>query len=138
MVESQPSKLLVAGSIPVSRSRNTKKGVRAVAFEQATIKIEKEKEFGELKVAISRAFAPESVEKYLKRMANTGLRIRDFDSVLAKRVLEKVGALSGSAEDLYAALTLTDQAQMKEFYLSKIEEVGPELRAKYQKIYQYY
>jgi hypothetical protein len=36
------------------------------------------------------------------------------------------------------ALTITDRAQMKEFYLSKIEEVGPELRAKYQKIYQYY
>jgi hypothetical protein len=35
-------------------------------------------------------------------------------------------------------LTLTDQAQMKEFYLSKIEEVGPDLRAKFQKIYQYY
>ena len=109
-----------------------------MAFEQATIKVEKEKEFEELKSAISRAFAPESVEKYLKRMASTGLRIRDFDSVLAKRVLEQVGALSGSAKDLYAALTLTDQAQMKEFYLSKIEEVGPELRAKYQKLYQYY
>ncbi len=109
-----------------------------MAFEQATIKVEKEKEFGELKAAISRAFAPESVEKFLKKMASTGLRIRDFDSVLAKRVLEQVGALSGSAKDLYAALTLTDQAQMKEFYLSKIEEASPELRAKYQKLYQYY
>ena len=109
-----------------------------MAFEQATIKIEKEREFEALKAAISRAFASENVEKYLKRMASTGLRIRDFDSVLTKRVLEQVGALSGSAKDLYAALTLTDQAQMKEFYLSKIEEVGPELRAKFQKLYQYY
>jgi hypothetical protein len=109
-----------------------------MAFEQATIKVEKEKEFGELKAGISRAFAPENVEKYLKKMASTGLRIRDFDLVLAKRVLEQVGALSGSAKDLYSALTLTDQAQMKEFYLSKIEEAGPELRAKYQKLYQYY
>jgi inorganic triphosphatase YgiF len=109
-----------------------------MAFEQATIKVEKEKEFEELKSAISRAFAQESVEKYLKRMASTGLRIRDFDSALAKRVLEQVGALSGSAKDLYAALTLTDQAQMKEFYLSKIEEASPELRARFQKLYQYY
>jgi hypothetical protein len=109
-----------------------------MAFEQATIKVEKEKEFGELKAAISRAFAPESGEKFLKKMASTGLRIRDFDSVLAKRVLEQVGALSGSATDLYSALTLTDQAQMKEFYLSKIEEASPELRAKFQKLYQYY
>jgi hypothetical protein len=109
-----------------------------MAFEQATIKVEKEKEFGELKSAIIRAFAPEVVEKYLKRMASAGLRIRDFDAVLAKRVLEQVGALAGSAKDLYAALTLTDQGQMKEFYLSKIEEVGPELRAKFHKLYQYY
>ena len=109
-----------------------------MAFEQATIKVEKEKEFEELKAAIRGAFAPENAEKYLKRMASIGLRIRDFDSVLEKRVLEQVGALTGSGKDLYAALTLTDQAQMKEFYLSKIEEVGPELRAKYQKLYQYY
>jgi hypothetical protein len=109
-----------------------------MAFEQATIKVEKEKEFGELKGAINRAFAPENVEKYLKKLASGGLRVRDFDSVLAKRVLEQVGALSGSAKDLYAALTLTDQAQMKEFYLSKIEEASPELRARFQKLYQYY
>ena len=111
-----------------------------MGFEQATIKVEREKEFAELKAAISRAFVPASAEQYLKRVAKAGLRIRDFDSVLAKGVLEQVGALEKgqSAKALYEALTLTDQAQMKEFYLSKIEEVGPEFRAKYQKIYQYY
>ena len=109
-----------------------------MAFEQATIKVEKEKEFGELKAAIGRAFSQENVEKYLKQMASAGLRIRDFDLVLAKRILEQVGALAGSAKDLYAALSLTDQAQMKEFYLSKIEESSPELRAKFKKLYQYY
>jgi hypothetical protein len=108
-------------------------------FEQATIKVEKEKEFEELKAAITRAFAPAATEKYLKRVAKSGLRIRDFDSVLAKGVLEQVGAISGKkAKDLFDSLTLTDQAQMKEFYLFKIEEVGAELRKKYQKIYQYY
>jgi hypothetical protein len=110
-----------------------------MAFEQATIKVEKEKEFEELKSAINRAFASESVQKYLKRVASAGLRIRDFDSVLAKGLLERVGALAGQkAKDLYEELTITDRAQIKEFYLFKIEEVGPELRAKYQKIYQYY
>ena len=109
-----------------------------MAFEQAAIKVEKEKEFEELKAAINRAFAPESVEKYLKAVSSMGIRIRDFDSVLTKNVLDKVAGSGQSAKSLYAALTLTDQAQMKEFYLSKIEEVGPELRAKYQKIYQYY
>jgi hypothetical protein len=111
-----------------------------VAFEQAGIEIQKKEEFEELKDAVRSAFSQEIVEKYLKKVASTGLRIRDFDSVLAKKVLERVGALSKgqSANGLYSALTLTDRAQMKEFYLFKIEEVEPELRAKYQKIYQYY
>ena len=109
-----------------------------MAFEQAAIKVEKEKEFEELKAAINRAFAPESVQKYLRRVASAGLRIRDFDGVLTKRVLERATGSAQIAKDLYTALSVTDQAQMKEFYLFKIEEVGPELRAKYQKIYQYY
>src|SRR5258708_383912 len=104
------------------------------------MKVEKEEEFGELKSAILAAFAPDGLQKYLKRVASSGLRIRDFDSVLAKRLLEQVGAIAAgrSALGLYSALTLSDQAQMKEFYLSKLEEVGSELRAKFQKIYQYY
>jgi hypothetical protein len=109
-----------------------------MTFEQAAIKVEKEKEFEELKAAINRAFAPQNVEKYLKTVASAGIRIRDFDSVLAKSILEKVAKPEQLANSLYAALTLSDKAQMKEFYLFKIEEVGPELRAKYQKIYQYY
>jgi hypothetical protein len=112
--------------------------VLAVAFEQAAIKVEKEREFGELKAAINRAFAPETVQKYLKQVASAGIRIRDFDLVIVKGILEKVAGSEQPAKNLYAALTVTDQAQMKEFYLSKIEEVGSELRARFQKLYQYY
>jgi len=107
-------------------------------FEQAAIKVEKEKEFGELKAAINRAFAPDAVEKFLKRVASAGIRIRDFDSILAKSILERLAKPEQLANSLYAALTVSDKAQMKEFYLFKVEEVDPELRAKYQKIYQYY
>jgi hypothetical protein len=39
---------------------------------------------------------------------------------------------------LYEALTTTDRAQMKEFYLFKLEETGPELRAKYHRLFEYY
>ena len=112
-----------------------------MAFEQATIKVEKEKEFGELKSAILTAFSPANVQKFLKRVSSVGVRIRDFDLVLAKGVFEQVdGALQDGhrAQALYSSLTVTDQAQMKEFYLFKIEEVTPELRARFQKIYQYY
>jgi hypothetical protein len=108
-------------------------------FKQAAIKVEKETEFEELKAAINRAFAPAVTETYLKQIASARLRIRDFDSVLAKSVLERAGALPGlKAKELYEALSVTDRAQMKEFYLFKIEEVGPELRTKYHKLYQYY
>jgi hypothetical protein len=109
-------------------------------FEQAAIEVRKKEEFEQLKSAINRAFGSENVEKFLKGVASAGLRIRDFDSVLAKNVLEQVGALEKgrSAKTLYSELALTDRTQRKEFYLFKIEEVSPELRAKYQRIYQYY
>ena len=113
-----------------------------MAFQQAAIKVEKEKEFEELKHAINRAFAPENARKYLKKIASAGLRIRDFDLVLAKGILEQVdrtqAGLGQSAKALYDALALSDQAQMKEFCLSKVEEAEPGLRAKFHKLYQYY
>jgi hypothetical protein len=113
-----------------------------VAFEQAGIKVEKEKEFGELKRALTSAFSSGNVEKFLKRVAQAGIRIRDFELLLARGIFEQVDpTLAGSersAKNLYDALVLTDQAQLKEFYLFKLEEVGPELRARFHKLYQYY
>jgi hypothetical protein len=112
-----------------------------VGFEQAGLKVEKEQEFAELKSAIGRALSPDVAPKFLKRVERAGLRIRDFDSVLAKGVLEQVDQAlkSGqSAKQLYAALALPDQAQMKEFYLSRIEEVASEVRTRFHKLYQYY
>jgi len=108
-------------------------------FEQVAIKVEKEREFEALKGAINRAFAPENVEKYLKQVASSKLRIRYLDGVLSKGVLDRMTTGSDArTQELYSALTLTDQAQIKEFYLFKIEEVSPELRTKYHKLYQYY
>jgi hypothetical protein len=43
-----------------------------------------------------------------------------------------------SAWQLYQALPLSDQAQMREFYLSKLETVDVALRHKFKKLYQYY
>jgi hypothetical protein len=43
-----------------------------------------------------------------------------------------------SAWQLYQALPLSDQAQMREFYLSKLETVDIALRHKFKKLYQYY
>jgi hypothetical protein len=42
------------------------------------------------------------------------------------------------AQTLYQALTVSDQAQMREFYLTRVEEVDPGLRRKFQQLYRYY
>ena len=113
-----------------------------MSFEQAVIKVDNEREFEELKSIISRAFAPEKVEALLGQLKKQGLRVRDWDLLLAKRMLEKVDkslARSGkTAQELYDSLTLSDKAQIREFYLFRVEEVEPKLRAEFHKIYQYY
>ena len=66
--------------------------------------------------------------------------------MLAARSLEDVAVASKSgspdsklsAWQLYQALPLSDQAQMREFYLSKLETVDTALRHKFKKLYQYY
>jgi hypothetical protein len=109
-----------------------------VGFEQATIKVEKQQEFGSLQAAVEEAFRPQQAEKFLRQMDRKSLRIRDFDGVLVKKVLESVTGTKIDAAQLYQALTLSDQAQMRELYLSKLETVEPSLRHKFKKLYQYY
>jgi hypothetical protein len=110
-----------------------------VGFEQATIKIEKTQEFAELRTAVEQAFQAAKVERFLKLLDRKGIRIRDFDAVLAARALEDTGGVAGfSASKLYQALTLSDQAQMREFYLSRLESVDQALRHRFKKLYQYY
>jgi len=113
-----------------------------VGFQQAAIKVAKEKEFGELKAAFTRIFDVGKVEQFLGKLQKKGVRIRDFDLVLASGVLEQLddelAKRENAARKLYQELTTSDQAQMREFYLSKIEEIEPGLRAKFQKLYRYY
>ena len=111
-----------------------------VGFQQTVIRIEKEKEFEELKGAIDRALGSERVEKFLKRVRRSGARVRDLEVILARGVFEKVDDTLAKlgAQKLYQALTVSDQAQLREFYLSKVEEVEPGLRTKFQQLYRYY
>src|ERR1700756_2342918 len=113
-----------------------------MTFEQAVIKVEREAQFAELKAAIERAFAAGTVEKLLKRLDSRGVRIRNFDGVLDQRVIEYVdGSLKKrgkTAKGLYQELSVTDQGQMREFYLSKLEGVDTALRHKFKKLFQYY
>ncbi|MBZ5569947.1 MAG: hypothetical protein LAN64_19145 [Acidobacteriia bacterium] len=111
-----------------------------MGFEQAAIPIEKEREFTELRGAMERAFAPARVEKFFAALKSQGVRIRDFDSVLAKQVLESVEPVlqqSGArAQALYEALTISDKGQMREFYLGQVEQAPSELRHKFHQVYR--
>jgi hypothetical protein len=113
-----------------------------VGFEQAVIKVEKEAQFAELKAAIERAFSAGTVDKLLKRLDSRGIRIRDFDGVIGKQAIEFVDPTlrhaRKTAKGLYAELTLSDQGQMREFYLSRLEQVEESLRHKFRKVFQYY
>ena len=109
-----------------------------MGFEQATIKVENEQEFKKLQAAVEQAFRPDQAEQFLKQLDRKGIRVRDFDGVLAKKILESVVTEKLDATQLYQSLTLSDQAQMREFYLSKLETVDHTLRHKFRKLYQYY
>jgi hypothetical protein len=107
-------------------------------FEQAAIKIEKKQEFAGLRQAIEQAFATGNAQRFLKLLDRKGIRVRDFDALLKWRVLEGFATAGLNAKQLYDALPVSDQAQMREFYLSKLEGVDVALRHKFKKLYQYY
>ncbi len=111
-------------------------------FEQAGIKIQNEQDYSTLKSAVARLLAPVQLEKFLKKLDSKGIRIREWEKVLDKKVIEALDdnfRVSGkSAKQLYEGLPVTDQGQMREFYLTRIEEVDPEIRQKYHKLYSYY
>ena len=109
-----------------------------MAFEQAAIKVQKEQEFTRLQGAVERAFLLETVERFLKQLDRKRIRVRDFDAVLAQRVLEGFGEAGLDAQQLYQSLPVSDQALMREFYLSKLEKVDIALRHKFKRLYQYY
>ncbi len=110
-----------------------------MAFEQATIKVQKEAEFARLQAAVEQAFLPGNTERFLKQLERKNVRVRDFDGVLAARALEDVvGSTDLGTQQLYGALPVSDQAQMREFYLSKLEGIDSALRHKFKKLYQYY
>ncbi len=85
-------------------------------------------------------FAPDKVERFLKALHRKGIRIRDFDLVLASGVLERLDDRFASlgGRRLYDVLPTSDQAQIREFYLAQVEEVDPTLRYEFRKLFQYY
>jgi hypothetical protein len=131
VVESQPSKLLVAGSSPVSRSSEGK-GQKQRMFEQAAIAVQDEKKYAELHKLIDAAFKTSDVEVFLNRVIRHKLRVRDFETVLNR------GFLGKEAIALYKGLPVSDQGLTRERYLWLVEQVSADLRQRYLKAYAYY
>ncbi len=109
-----------------------------MAFQQAGIEVQKVAEFEQLKAAIERAFSPESVAKFLETLESKGVRVRQFEVVLEKKLLEKTDPQLKGAKGLYQALAVSDQALIRERYLALLEQVDPAVRTKFQKLYASY
>ncbi len=111
-------------------------------FQQAGIRIEKLEDFQQLQSALKRVFALQDVDKFLRLLQRRGVPIRDFERVLREQLLEKTDAtLAGSgrtAGQIYEVLSVSDRAQIREFYLTALEEIDLPLREKYNKLYRYY
>jgi hypothetical protein len=111
-------------------------------FQQAGIRVEKLDEFEQLRSAMTRIFATADVEQFLRLLQRKNVPIRDFRRLLREKLLEqsdaKLGRSGKSAQQLYDALPVSDQAQMREFYLTTLESVEAGLRNKFNKLYRYY
>ena len=112
----------------------------APGFQQATIKVENEAIFSELRGAIDRAFTAPQLEKFLRDLKKKGLGVRDFDAVLAGGFIERADATLAkagkTAKGLWQSLPLSDQSQVKEFYLVRLEQVDVKWRAKFATVYR--
>ncbi|MDE1162877.1 MAG: hypothetical protein PW792_13155 [Acidobacteriaceae bacterium] len=104
----------------------------STTFQQAVIPVADPTTFGVVKSAIDANYAPNGVEKFLKSLDSSKLRIREFEHVL------KAGKLGPNAAAAYAKLGDGDQGMIRELYLASLEKVSMDLRDKYFKIYAYY
>jgi hypothetical protein len=101
-------------------------------FEQAVLRVQDEKTFAEVDKALHDAFAPANAAKFLRQVEKAKLRARQFEAILS------YGFLGAKTPALYGSLGDSDRGQVRELYLGLVEQVAPELRVKYLKVYAYY
>ena len=101
-------------------------------FEQAALAIQDSVHFGEAKAVLEQVFAVANVAGYLQQLKRSKIRARDFEGALGRGLLGKV------IPQAYAAMGESDRGQVRELYLSLVERVAPDLRAKFLKVYAYY
>ena len=101
-------------------------------FEQATLPVQDEKTFAEVTQALNEAFSARKVEDFLHRIKRAGLRARDFEGVLSK------GLLGKEVPAQYGLWGTATRARSGRSILWLVEQVAPELRARFLKVYAYY
>ena len=101
-------------------------------YQQPVLPITDPQTFNAVKGAIESSFSSGHVVSFLKSLERSKLRIRDFEDVLGK------GNLGTSTAAEYNRLGNADQGQIRELYLACLEQVAPELREKFFKLYAYY
>ena len=101
-------------------------------YEQALIAVENPEAFGTVRQAIESSFASGKVAGYLSSLQSGKLRIREFEQVL------RAGKLGSAAAAEYDRLGDGDQGMIRELYLSTLEQVDPQLRKQFLKVYAYY
>ena len=108
-------------------------------FEQATIPIDNAEVYGLLRGVFESLFSSES-ESFLKAVRRKGLLIRHYEAVLASGAMEKVSRtlqqMGTTARALYEALPMSDRAQVREFYLVRLEQVDEPTRRKFHQVYR--
>ena len=104
----------------------------STTYQQAGIPVSDPTRFQAVHGSIARAFSAGEISQFLRSLDRASVRVREFEAVLGK------GLLGGSAEAEYSGLTPGDQGQIREFYLHALEEVAPELRQRFFKLYAYY
>jgi hypothetical protein len=113
-----------------------------MSFQQAPIPVEKTEDFEALKAAVERVFGSAALENFYRRLESKNVGAREFEKIVHAGLLEQVDstlARSGrTAKERFAALTVSDQALMREYYLERIEQVDPKVRQKFNKVYRYY
>jgi hypothetical protein len=101
-------------------------------FVQTVLPIEDEAHFATVKASLEPLFISSNVAGFLKQVQRSKLRVRDFEGLLGRGVLGK------ATIDAYRALGDSDRGQARELYLSLVEQVEPELRGRFLKVYAYY
>ena len=107
-----------------------------MGFEQAQIAVEKQETFAALKARLEDALAPQGIDAFMQGVVRGGFPIRQWEKLLSSGLLDKQGS-NLRATQMYADLSDSDKGLMREFFLTRIEQVPDAVREKYSKVYRY-